>query len=160
MSKFSLCLFLLGFSLITSKTITTNDLASALSQAVPGDTIELKSGTYSSVPYGLKSGTAGKPITIKAAANANVVFTGTSTSYIFSAHAAQYVNIEGPFELKNAKVGVGLTQAQHVNISGLKVHDIQYQGIVVTGHYINVFNNEVYNCALENKNTAKTKDGG
>ena len=160
MSKFSLCLFLLGLSLITSKTITTNDLASALSQAVPGDTIELKSGTYSSVPYGLKSGTAGKPITIKAAANANVVFTGTSTSYIFSAHAAQYVNIEGPFELKNAKVGIGLTQAQHVNISGLKVHDIQYQGIVVTGHYINVFNNEVYNCALENKSTAKTKDGG
>ena len=97
MSKFSLCLFLLGLSLITSKTITTNDLASALSQAVPGDTIELKSGTYSSVPYSLKSGTAGKPITIKAAANANIVFTGTSTSYIFSAHASQYVNIEGPF---------------------------------------------------------------
>ena len=35
-------LFLLGLALITSKTITTSDLASAISQASAGDTIEIK----------------------------------------------------------------------------------------------------------------------
>ena len=64
MNKF--VLFLLGLTLITSKTITTTDLASAISQASAGDTIEIKSGTYTAVPYSLRSGSEGKPITIKA----------------------------------------------------------------------------------------------
>ena len=160
MLKFSLYIFLIGFSLINTKTISTTDLKSALSQAVPGDIIELKTGTYSSVPYGLKSGSEGKPITIRAAKNANVVFTGTSSTFIFEQYQPQYVNIEGPFELKNAKVGITLYQAKHVNISGLKVHDMQYQGIVVTGHYITISNNEVYNCGLENKSYAKSREYG
>ena len=77
MGKYSLLLFLIGLSLIVSKTITTTDYASAIRQASPGDTIELLTGTYSSVPYGIPSGSEGKPITIKAAPNAKVVFVGT-----------------------------------------------------------------------------------
>jgi len=160
MGKYSLLLFLIGLSFIVSKTITSSDLTSALNQASPGDTIELKSGTYSNVPYGLKSGTEGKPITIKAAANAKVVFVGTPSQFIFEQYQPKYVNIEGPFELKNCKRGVSLYQAYHVNISGLIVHDVQYQGIVVTGHYVTVSNNEVYDCSLENKSTAKTREYG
>ena len=83
MPKFSFCLFFLLICHITSKTITTNDLKSALSQALPWDTIELKAGTYSSVPYTLKSGVEGKPITIKAAPKANVIFTGSQQQPIF-----------------------------------------------------------------------------
>ena len=160
MYKFSFCLIFLLISLITSKTITTNDLKSAISQASPGDTIELKAGTYSSVPYTLKSGSAGKPITIKAAPNAKVIFIGSTTTNIFDVYNIQYVNIEGPFELKNANIGIKLTQVQHINVSGLKIHDVQYQGILVTGHYNNIFNNEVYNCVLENKSKGKSRDGG
>ena len=160
MYKFSFCLIFLLISLITSKTITTNDLKSAISQASPGDTIELKAGTYSSVPYTLKSGSAGKPITIKAAPNAKVIFIGSTTTNIFDVYNIQYVNIEGPFELKNANIGIKLTQVQHINVSGLKIHDVQYQGILVTGHYNNIFNNEVYNCVLENKSKSKSRDGG
>ena len=140
--------------------MTTNDLKSALSQALPGDTIELKAGTYSSVPYTLKSGVEGKPITIKAAPKANVIFTGSTTTNIFDVFNIKYVNIEGPFELKNANIGIKLTQVQHINVSGLKIHDVQYQGILVTGHYNTIFNNEVYNCVLENKSKAKSRDGG
>ena len=160
MYKFSFCLIFLLISLITSKTITTNDLKSAISQASPGDTIELKAGTYSSIPYTLKSGSAGKPITIKAAPNAKVIFIGSTTTNIFDVYNIQYVNIEGPFELKNANIGIKLTQVQHINVSGLKIHDVQYQGILVTGHYNNIFNNEVYNCVLENKSKSKSRDGG
>ena len=160
MAKYSFSLFLIGLSLITSKTITTSDLKTAMNQASPGDTIELKTGTYSNVPYGLKSGSEGKPITIKAAPNAKVVFVGKNSEFIFEQYQPKYVNIEGPFELKTCKAGISLYQAYHVNISGLKVHDCQFQGIVVTGHFITVSNNEVYDCSLENKSTAKSKDGG
>ena len=158
MKKF--LLFLLGLSLIASKTITTSDLASAISQASAGDIIEIKSGTYSSVPYSLRSGTKEKPITIKAAEGAKVVFVGTPTSCIFDTYGISYLNIEGPFELKNAYCGVKLMNSNHVNVSGLKIHDVQYHGIVISGHYNTIFDNEVYNCVLENKATASTREYG
>ena len=160
MGKYSLLLFLIGLSLIISKTITTTDYASAIRQASPGDTIELQSGTYSSIPYSLPSGTEGKPITIKAAAGAKVVFEGTYDKYIFEQYQPKYLNIEGPFEMKHCGRGVSIYQGYKVNISGLTVHDVQYQGIVVTGHYITIENNEVYDCSLENKNTAKSREYG
>ena len=75
-----LILTLILFSLINSKLIPTNDLNAALSEAEPGDIIELKSGIYRDVPYNLKSGLQGKPIKIKSAAKADVVFSGTQTS--------------------------------------------------------------------------------
>ena len=62
-----LILTLILFSLINSKLIPTNDLNAALSEAEPGDIIELKSGIYRDVPYNLKSGLQGKPIKIKSA---------------------------------------------------------------------------------------------
>ena len=160
MSKYSLVLFFLGLSLIVSKTITTTDLKTAIYQASPGDTIELQSGTYTNVPYGLPSGSEGKPITLKAAAGAKVVFVGTNSKYIFEQYQPKYLNVEGPFELKTCARGVSIYQGYHVKISGLTVHDVQYQGIVVTGHYINVENNEVYDCSLENKSQAKTREWG
>ena len=98
-------IFLLLLSLIYSKTITTTDLASAISQASAGDIIQIKSGIYKNVPYRLKSGSQGSPITIKAAPGATVTFTGTASSCIFDVYSVSYVNIEGPFELKNALCG-------------------------------------------------------
>ena len=160
MKKFTLLLFLLGISFVISETITSNDLSDAISKASPGDTIELKSGTYSSVPYALKSGIEGKPITIKAAPKADVVFIGTSTNCIFDTNGISYVNIEGPFELKNAYCGAKLMNSTHVEVSGLNIHDVQYQGIVVSGHYNTISDNEVYNCVLENKSTATTREYG
>lgn len=47
-------ILLLIFSMINSKLIPTNDLKLALSEAEPGDIIELKSGIYRDAPYSLK----------------------------------------------------------------------------------------------------------
>ena len=162
MSKYSFVLFLIGLSFIVSKTITTNskDLKTAIYTAVPGDTIELQTGTYTNVPYSLPSGSEGKPITLKAAEGAKVVFVGTYSKYIFEQYQPQFLNIEGPFEMKQCGRGVSIYQGYKINISGLTVHDVQYQGIVVTGHHITIENNEVYDCSLENKNTAKTREYG
>jgi len=160
MVKYSLVLSLIGLSLIVSKTITTTDLKSAISQASPGDTIELESGTYTDVPYGLPSGSEGNPITLKAAEGAEVVFVGDYSTYIFEQYQPKYLNVEGPFELKTCARGVSIYQGYQVTFSGLTVHDVQYQGIVVTGHYITVENNEVYDCSLENESTAQTREYG
>ena len=49
-----ICIFLILFAifqLTNSRIISKNDLKDALSQAEPGDVIELKSGTYRDVPY-------------------------------------------------------------------------------------------------------------
>lgn len=155
-----LILLLIALSSINSKTITTTDLASGISQAVAGDTIELKSGTYSSGPYSLRSGSSGKPITIKPAPNAQVVFTGTSSRCIIDSYSVSYVNIIGPMELKNAYCGVKIMSANYVNVTGLTIHDTQQHGIVVSGHNNHIYKNEVYNCVMENKATAKTKTYG
>lgn len=50
--------------------------------------------------------------------------------------------------------------ANYVNITGLKIHDTQEHGIVVSGHNNHIYNNEVYNCVMNNKATAKTKSYG
>lgn len=161
MSKgFFALLLSIAFALINTKTIPTNDLKSALNQAVPGDIIELKSGTYTGAPFGLKSGTAGKLITIRPATGAQVMFSGTQTSCIFDSYGISYLKLEGPMELKNAFCGVKVMNANYVNITGLKIHDTQEHGIVVSGHNNHIYNNEVYNCVMNNKATAKTKSYG
>ena len=65
-------ILLLIFSMINSKLIPTNDLKLALSEAEPGDIIELKSGIYRDAPYSLKSGSQGKPIIIRSATYADM----------------------------------------------------------------------------------------
>jgi len=153
-------LFIVELSLMSSKTITSSDLKDALSKASAGDIIQLNAGTYSSVPYTLKSGMAQSPITIRAVTGAKVIFTGTSSSCIFDFYGISYVNIEGPFELKNAFCGVKAMNVNNVKISGLTVHNTQQHGIVISGENNEVSGNEVYDCVMENKATAKTITSG
>ena len=161
MKSLYLFLLLLEISTIFAKTYTTNDLASALSNASPGDIIELKAGTYSQVPYRLVSGSSGKPITIKAVKGATVKFsTGSKTICIFDFNGVSYANIEGPFELVGGLCGVKAMDVTNVKISGLKVHDTQQHGIVISGEDNEVSNNEVYNCVMENKDIGITLDYG
>ena len=160
MKTLFLIFFLFNFSLISSKTITTKDLNSALSNASPGDIIELQSGTYSSIPYRLASGTKGKPITVKAEEGAKVIFTGTTSMCIFDFSGISYASIEGPFELKDALCGVKAMDVDNVKISGLKIHNTQQHGIVISGENNEVSDNEIYDCVMENKNIGKTLDYG
>ena len=146
-----LILTLILFSLINSKLIPTNDLNAALSEAEPGDIIELKSGIYRDVPYNLKSGLQGKPIKIKSATNADVVFSGTQTSCIFDGEGASYINIEGRIVFKNALCGINALNSNNINITGIILTDMREHGILISGdnHYIN--NNTIFSCSLHTK---------
>ena len=160
MKAFLSLLLIIELSFIYTKTITTNNLSSALGDASPGDTIELESGTYSSVPYRLQSGAKDKPITIKAQKGAKVIFTGTNSICIFDFSGVSYASIEGPFELKNALCGVKAMDVDNVKISGLKIHNTQQHGIVISGENNEVSNNEIYDCVMENRNVGKTLEFG
>lgn len=168
MSKI-LQLFLLSTLIIlsTQKTITfgTNgqytDFQSVFNAAQPGDVIEILEGTYTQrlETYSGASGTVDNPIIFRPAKNAKVIIDGSSTTLsqdvsILSFKNLNYVNIEGPIEIKNSnKGGVEVIDSQNVKISGLTIHDTQKWGMVVSGDYIEVENNEVYNCVLDNTNS-------
>jgi len=152
--------FAFELTMLNSKIIQTKDLSSALSSASPGDTIELESGIYNLVPYRLKSGTKDNPIILKAAEGSNVVFEGINSLCIFDFSGVSYASIEGPFELKDALCGVKAMDVSNIKISGLKIHNTQQHGIVISGENNLVTNNEIYDCVLENKLVGKSLDGG
>ena len=146
----SIILLLLIFVQTTSKVISTNNLKSALTQAVAGDIIELKSGFYRDAPYTLKSGSKGNPIKIKSASKATVVFEGTKTSCIINGDGVSNVIIEGPMELMEARCGVNIRNGNSITISGLTIKGTQEYGITVSGKDNHIYNNTIYDCVLSN----------
>ena len=160
--KISISLLLLFVSLqsIYTRIITTNDLKAALSEANPGDTIELKSGYYRDVPYTLKNGTYDKKIKIKSAPNADIVFKGTSSECIFDDMYIHDVTIEGEMHLYSAYCGIKLLNSSYINITGLYIAEMSYQAILISGHHNTIYHNKIYGCVKENSIDPKSKTGG
>ena len=153
-----LLLLIASFQLINAKIITTDNLHNALSQAEPGDTIELKSGTYRNHSYQFKNGTEEKKITIRSAPNAQVYFIGTPSKCIFEVEYIQYVGFEGPMELKDALCGFNIYSSMYINITNISIYNMNQQAILINGAiFIYFFHNIIQGCVLENKETAKTK---
>ena len=144
-------ILLLIFSMINSKLIPTNDLKLALSEAEPGDIIELKSGIYRDAPYSLKSGSEGKPIIIRSATYADIVFSGNQNSCIFNGERTSYISIEGPMIFKNALCGIKILNGNNINITGIIVTDMKEHGIVISGKNHYIYNNTISSCSLKTK---------
>ena len=144
-------ILLLIFSMINSKLIPTNDLKLALSEAEPGDIIELKSGIYRDAPYSLKSGSQGKPIIIRSATYADIVFSGNQNSCIFNGEETSYISIEGPMVFKNALCGIEILNGYSINITGIIVTDMKEHGIVISGKNLYIYNNTISSCSLKTK---------
>jgi len=157
MNEILFILLLIQFSLTYSKIIETDNLNLAISEALPGDTILLKAGIYSSIPYNLKSGEKGKLITIKAIDGDSVMFIGNkeTSNCIFELNEISYISIEGPFELKDAFCGIKAMDVSNIIISGVTIHDTQQHAIVISGENNGISNNEIFNCVLENKKLSK-----
>ena len=156
----SLLLLLISFQSIYSRIITTNDLKEALSQANPGDTIELKSGKYSDFPYSLKNGTWDKKIKITPAPNAWVYFEGKSSSCVFEDMFIHDVIIEGPMDIYSAYCGIKLMNSSNINITKLAFFEMKQHAILISGHNNIIYKNKIYGCQEENKYTAKSKTSG
>lgn len=157
---FMIYLFLLNFAIIYSKTINTDNLDLAISEASPGDIIELKSGEYSSIPYKLKSGKEGSPIIIRAEKNSNIYFKGSKDKCIFELNEISYISIEGPFELKDSLCGIKAMDVTNIKISGLTIRNMREHGILISGENIEISNNEISNCVISNRETSKILTSG
>ena len=160
--RISISLLLLFVSLqsICARIITTNDLKAALSEANPGDTIELKSGYYTKVPYTLKNGTYEKKIKIKSAPNAEVIFESTFSRCIFEDKYIHDVTFEGEMSLNTAYCGIKLLNSSYINITGLTISQIRYQAILISGHHNTIYNNKIYDCVMESRFSPKMRTSG
>ena len=158
--KTFLIIITLTISISTSKIIVTSDLEKAISESSPGDTIELLSGTYTKIPYKLKSGTDSNPIIIKSNKNSKITFIGNSKNCIFELNHISHIKIEGNFELKDSLCGIKGMDVSNIKISNLKIHNIQQHGIVISGENNEISYNEIYDCVLENKLTGKKLEFG
>ena len=153
-------LLISSWQLINTRIIPTNDLHYALSQAEPGDTIELKSGPYYNNSYTLKSGKPGKPIKIKSAPNSYVYLIGPSDECIFKGENIEYVTFEGPFVLQDALCGFNLMNSSYINITGVSIHRMKQQAILMSGYSNIINNNFIRGCVLENRQAPRTKTSG
>lgn len=155
--------FLILFAILQltdTRIISTNDLKEALSQAEPGDVIELKSGYYRDAPYTLKNGTRGYPIKIKSAPNADVVFEGNPTKSMFEGFFIHDVIIEGPMKIYTALVGFKLLNCSNINITGLYMADMKGSAILMSGHNNMIVKNRIDGCLWDNQGKAKTMTSG
>jgi hypothetical protein len=122
----------------TVEVATAEQLAAAMADARPGQTIQLADGTYHGEAFTTVSGTPDRPITLKGSANAVIVndFFVQPTTPCPSGHTAYGVWLNGAsywhltgFTVANSKKGIVLDHATGVQISGVTIHDIAEEGV-------------------------------
>jgi hypothetical protein len=106
---------------------TASQLSSALTKAVPGETIQLASGTYTGEFSPAVNGTAAAPITLTGPSTA--ILSGYSVSSGYAVHLKASYWILSGFSVTTAQKGVVLDGADHDVLDGLHVNDIGDEGI-------------------------------
>ena len=114
------------------------ELATALKQAQPGDTVNLRSNVYDELTfrasYGHRSGTSSAPIVIQAAAGATPIIDPGSGSvsdrYAVAVFDLDHVLIRG-LEIRHGVFGLLSSGATSVTFEHNNVHDVGLAGVVV-----------------------------
>ncbi|MDJ0466416.1 right-handed parallel beta-helix repeat-containing protein [Streptomyces sp. H27-C3] len=121
---------------------TSAELADALAEAAPGQTIKMAPGEYRGAFTTRKAGTAAGPITLTGPRSAVLVNDGPSgeaptcpeptagwdSGYGLWLYSAPYWNLNG-FTVKDSKKGVVLDNSHHVRLDGLYVHHVEEEGV-------------------------------
>ena len=120
-------------------------LASALSSAAAGDTIQLASGVYSGTFVGSAIGTAANPIRMVGSAG-TVLQSDTGTGYGFQLLNAQYWTLDG-FSVANSGKGIVLDNSNNNVLNHLNVYNIGDEGVHfrTNSSYNTIENSTIYN---------------
>lgn len=109
---------------------TVAELKSALANAMPGDEIIVKPGTYVGTFTSSVDGTSSNPITITSESSSNkAILKGNGTS------SGTVLNIKGDhwkirhLKVTNAQKGIILDNANHCHIYNCEVYDVGMEGI-------------------------------
>lgn len=110
------------------KVASSSSLSAALSDAQPGDLIQLANGTYSGHFMTQRSGTSQLPIILCGSSDA--ILNGGSISSVYGLHlkGASYWKLVG-FTVTNAQKGIMLDRASHNILQHVTVHDIGNEGV-------------------------------
>lgn len=140
-------------------------IQNAIYQAVPGDTIYIRQGTYYP-PKRIEmypSGTASNRINVKAYPKESVIIDGSkiqgSNRDVISI-TGDHINISG-FEVRNSqKHGIVIWDASNVRVAGIKTYN-NYEGGINSYYSSNVVmeNNTAYRTNLQNKPTGRWSNG-
>jgi uncharacterized protein YjdB len=107
---------------------TTSQLSSAITNARPGDLIELAAGTYTGYWSITTSGTSTSRIVLCGPRTANLGGTGTAPSPINLRVQASNWTLQG-FTISNAFQPLFLIGAQNVTVKGLEIYNIGQEAI-------------------------------
>jgi parallel beta-helix repeat protein len=140
-------------------------IQNAVYEAVPGDTIYVRQGTYypSQRIEIYPSGTATNRINIKAYSQESVIVDGSKiqgNNRDVISITGDYINIEG-FEIRNSqKHGIVVWDASNIRVAGIKTYN-NYEGGINSYYSSNVVmeNNTAYRTNLQNKSTGKWSNG-
>jgi hypothetical protein len=107
---------------------TADQLTAALSDAQPGDLIQLADGQYSGHFVANRPATAKTPITVRGSRNAVIDGGSISEGYGFHLDNADYWRLDG-FTIQNGQKGVMTDQTNGAVITGLLVRNVGDEGI-------------------------------
>jgi parallel beta-helix repeat protein len=139
----------------TRTTSPTASVSAALDATEPGETLCLRGGVYREGLTLSRSGTAAAQIVVASTPGEVAIFDGSDLTL---GPTSSVVNVDGNYvTLANVEVrnstGRGVTlSGTGSRISGSKVHDVQYNGVLAGGQDQTIDNNEVWNTVLSNVN--------
>ncbi|MDB5801472.1 MAG: coagulation factor 5/8 type protein [Rhodocyclales bacterium] len=128
-------------------------LIAALAKVNPGDTVVMANGTYSGKFIITRSGSRGKPITLRGSSSAIL---DSTSSYGLTMTNANYWRLSG-FTVANATKGIVMDTSSNNVLENLTVHDISQEGIHFRTHSKNnvLQNSRVYNIGLTSPGTGE-----
>lgn len=134
---------------------TVAELGDAITDAHPGDVINLADGTYPTNGLtAIASGTPEQPIVLTGGPGAVITsddgYDGGSAALRLA--GVGWWRLDG-FTINNAKKGLILDESHHVLVEGLAVHDIGHEGIHLRRHTSHcwIVGNVVYNTGKANQ---------
>ena len=137
----------------TRTTSATESVSAALEATEPGETLCLRGGVYRQGLTISRSGTAAARIIVASTPGEVAIVDGSdltldSTESVVTA-AGNHVTLAN-VEVRNSS-GRGVTlSGDATRISGSRVHDVQYNGVLAGGRDQSIDNNEVWNTVLSN----------
>jgi parallel beta-helix repeat protein len=140
-------------------------IQNAIYQAVPGDTIYVRQGTYypSQRIEIYPSGTTANRINVKAYPKESVIIDGSKiqgNNRDIMSITGDYINVEG-FEIRNSqKHGIVVWDASDVRVASIKTYN-NYEGGINSYYSSNIVmeNNIAYRTNLQNKTTGRWSNG-
>lgn len=129
---------------------TSSELTSALSEALPGDVIRVRSGLYSGKFKAFKSGTTASPIYIIGESGSILDAGSMSSGYGLEIRGSNL--FISRLEIRNAKKGIILDGVENSILENLKVYNTGEEGIHFRTHSSNniLRNSEIFDIGLKN----------